>query len=292
LYTNRKGNRRIRVHTLQLPVSSSLSSIFRYTEIDAVTHILIRQAAQAVLAGIGNFKEKMTRACVDMLHSYRTNCASAACAGQLILPESLKVLPLNVGSIRKMPAFRSGSDIRADEKLAALINILWMPVALIASFVYPRVYTVVPMSERVGTGTGVGDNVHMPPSIACTVEKLVSDRVYLIDSGQLLRLYIRANVPSDTLIDVFGVSRAADVAEILDRHEDGMPDLGLRIMAVVWQIRRERSRLPWLPLQVVIPGSPEESRLLVSLCEDPVAGELGYLEFLCQIHKQVQSKTD
>lgn len=43
LYTSKKGRRLIRVHTLQLPVTSSLSNVFRYTEIDTVTNLLLKQ---------------------------------------------------------------------------------------------------------------------------------------------------------------------------------------------------------------------------------------------------------
>ncbi|CAK9082456.1 unnamed protein product [Durusdinium trenchii] len=117
LYTSKKGKRLIRVHTLQLPVTSSLSNVFRYTEIDTVTNLLLKQAADSALSGNGSFKDKLTKACVDMLHAYRANCASMTSAGQLILPESLKLLPLYIGSIRKFPAFRAGSDIKVDDRL-------------------------------------------------------------------------------------------------------------------------------------------------------------------------------
>jgi len=282
----------IRVHTLQLPVTSSLSNVFRYTEIDTVTNVLIKQAAHSALSGNGNFKEKLTKSCVDMLHAYRVNCASMTSAGQLILPESLKLLPLYVGSIRKMPAFRSGSEIRADDRLAALIRVLGLPLALTAPCVYPRVYTMLPLPDRAGNRTEVGDNVHMPPTIACSSDKLAPDRIYLVDTGALLRLYIREEVSSEVLQQVFGVSAADEVADVLCRPEEELSEEAVRILAVVWQIRRERTRLPWQPLSIVVSGAPEESKLLASICEDRVAGEMNYVDFLCHVHKMVQNKQD
>mmetsp|Transcript_148803 Transcript_148803/g.477954 ORF Transcript_148803/g.477954 Transcript_148803/m.477954 type:complete len:1081 (+) Transcript_148803:146-3388(+) len=292
LHTDRRGRRLIRVHTLQLPVTSSLSNVFRYTEIDAVTNVLIKQAAVAALAGNGNFKEKMTKSCVDMLHAYRVNCASMTSAGQLILPESLKLLPLYVGAIRKMPAFRSGSEVRADERLSALIRVLGLPMSLTAPLVYPRVYTMLPLPERAGNRTDVGDNVHMPPTIACYSDKMAMDRLYLIDSGYFMRLYIKEDVCSDTLLEVFGVARPEDVAEALNKPEEDLSEAALRILAIVWQIRRERTRLPWQSLSVVTVGTPEESKLLATICEDRVAGEMNYVDFLCHVHKMVQNKAD
>lgn len=292
LHTDRHGRRLIRVHTLQLPVTSSLGSIFRFTDVEAVTNVLLKQAGQAALSGITNYKEKMTKSCADMLHAYRSNCASTASAGQLILPESLKLLPLYIGSIRKLPAFRAGLDIRADDRLVSLIQALGMPMPLTSPVLYPRLYTMHPLSDRVGTGTGVGDNVHMPPSIACTFDKMARDRIYLLSSGVALRLYIRDEVTPRTLMSIFGVSHPSQVQDALEKPEEDLPEHGGRIMAVVWQIRSERARVPWQPLTVVIPGTPEESKLRVSLCEDPIAGEMSYVEFLCHVHKQVQSTTD
>merc|ERR1712176_1451894 len=102
-----------------LLVSQSLSNVFRYTDIDSVTNLLLKQAVSSALNGHGGFKDKLAKSCVDMLHAYRSNCASMTSPGQLILPESLKLLPLYVGSIRKMAAFRTGSDIRVDDRVSA-----------------------------------------------------------------------------------------------------------------------------------------------------------------------------
>lgn len=292
LHTDRRGKRLIRVHTLQLPVTSSLSNVFRYTEVDAVTNVLMKQAAVAALLGSTNFKERMTKSCVDMLHAYRANCASISSAGQLILPESLKCLPLYVGSIRKMPAFRSGAEVRADERLFGLIRVLGLPMPLTSMLVYPRCYTLHPLPERAGNPTGIGDNVHLPPSICCSCDKMALDRMYLIDTGFHLRLYIREEVPLSTLRDVFSVSRLSDVADAIARPEQELSEAAVRILAIVWQIRRERQRCQWSPLTVVYTGTPSESRLLAALCEDRVAGEMNYVDFLCHVHKLVQNKTD
>lgn len=292
LHTDRRGRRLIRVHTLQLPVTSSLSNVFRYTEIDAVTNLLIKQAASSAISGNTSFKDKLSKSCVDMLHAYRVNCASMTSAGQLILPESLKLLPLYVGSIRKMPAFRSGSDIRSDDRLAALLRVMGLPMALTAPLVYPRVYTVMPLPERAGNRTEVGDNVYLPPTIACSSDKLVLDRIYLVDTGSLLRLYIREEVSCEQLEAVFGVSSPHDVAEALERPEEELSEDAVRMLAIVWQIRRERTRLPWQPFSVVVSGTPDEARLLAAICEDRVAGEMNYVDFLCHIHKMVQNKQE
>lgn len=295
LYTDKRGKRLIRVHTLQLPLTSSLSNVFRYTEIDAVTNLLLKQAADSALSGNGSFKDKLTKSCVDMLHAYRANCASMTAAGQLILPESLKLLPLYIGTIRKFPAFRAGSDIKVDDRIVSLIRTLGLPVGLTAPLVYPRVYTMLPLPDKAGLPTGIGDNVFMPPTIAGSSDKLATDRIYLIDNGISLRLYVRPEVCQETLYQVFGAETLQDVATILSAPEayvDSLSEDAERMLSCVQQIRRERWRLPWQSFHVVLPGTPEESRVLASLAEDRAGSESTYVDFLCHIHKLVQNKQD
>eukprot|EP00930_Biecheleria_cincta_P027460 TRINITY_DN19294_c0_g1_i1.p1 TRINITY_DN19294_c0_g1~~TRINITY_DN19294_c0_g1_i1.p1 ORF type:complete len:1020 (+),score=136.57 TRINITY_DN19294_c0_g1_i1:59-3118(+) len=295
LHTDRFGQRRIRVSTLQLPLTSSLSNVFRYAEVDSVTNLLIKRAAASALSGNGSFKDKLSKSTVDMLHAYRVNCASMTSAGQLILPESLKLLPLYIGSVRKMPAFRSGSDIRIDDRMVALLRILGLPVALTAPLVYPRVYTLHPLSEKAGCLTGVEENVYMPPSIASCIDKLVADRIYLIDNGIHLRIYIRPEVTSETIFQIFGVHHMHEVPAVLTQPEDyaeHLSESAERMLACVQQIRRERVRLPWQAFSVVLPGTPEESRVIASLAEDRLGSEMNYVDFLCHIHKLVQNKQD
>eukprot|EP00933_Yihiella_yeosuensis_P050739 TRINITY_DN48534_c0_g1_i1.p1 TRINITY_DN48534_c0_g1~~TRINITY_DN48534_c0_g1_i1.p1 ORF type:complete len:755 (+),score=105.09 TRINITY_DN48534_c0_g1_i1:131-2266(+) len=294
LYTNRKGERLIRVHTIQLPLTTSLSNVFRYTEVDAVTNLLIKQAALSALRGDGGFKDVLNKKCVDMLHSYRTNCASTTAAGQLILPESLKLLPLYIGSIRKMPAFRAGSDMKVDDRIVALLRILALPVSLTAPLVYPKVYSMYPLPENGGLPTGIGENVYMPPCVPGWSEKMAADSIYLIDNGSSLRLYVRPEVSEQTLIEAFGVQSLREFASIFLAHSEdsSVTEAVERILGVVQQIRRDRSRLPWQGLSVALPGTPEESRALASLAEDCVGSEMNYVDFLCHIHKMVQNKQD
>jgi len=292
LHTDRRGRRLIRISTLQLPVTSSLSNVFRYTEIDSVTNLLLKQAVSSALSGNGSFKDKLVKSCVDMLHAYRVNCASMTSAGQLILPESLKLLPLFVGSIRKMAAFRSGSDIRVDERVSSLIRMLGLPIAQTAPLVYPRTFTLWPLSERAGLPTGVGENVHMPPTIACSSDKFASDRIYLMDNGMGLWIYVREEVPPNVLLNVFGTDMLAEVPAAMARPAEDLSLDARRVFAIVQQIRRERIRLPWQPLIIVLPGTPDEARFLSMICEDRVAGEQNYVDFLCHVHRMVQNKQD
>lgn len=93
---------------------------------------------------------------IEMLHSYRRNCAPNSSPGQLILPESLKLLPLYVSALGKLPAFacnrqpskegaaRSPADVavRSDARIADLISVNSMPPHRLIPYFYPRLYMI------------------------------------------------------------------------------------------------------------------------------------------------------
>lgn len=53
--------------------------------------------------------KKLTDDCVAILTAYRTNCAATTSAGQLILPEAFKLLPIYVHGSMRSQALRGGT---------------------------------------------------------------------------------------------------------------------------------------------------------------------------------------
>ena len=84
----------------------------------------------------------MVTATVSILYTYRKMCASSTAAGQLILPESLKLLPLYALSLTKHALLRAGTDVRADERSALIAMACRMPVTSSVAFVYPRLFAL------------------------------------------------------------------------------------------------------------------------------------------------------
>lgn len=76
-------------------------------------HVYIHHSCIAVLSQAGKKlpQDMMTQLdgeCVRILAAYRKHCASSASPGQLILPESFKVLPLYMLGLKKSAAMRRG----------------------------------------------------------------------------------------------------------------------------------------------------------------------------------------
>jgi len=293
LHTNVDGQRLIRVHTLILQTTSSLSNTFKYTCIDTLTNILMKRVAKDVLKNNYEWNKKLQKECINILHSYRVHCATSTQHGQLILPESLKMLPLFVSNIFKTACFREKSSaVRIDQRMAELFTCLSSPVSFSQAWIYPRIYAVHNLSDKIGTPTGIADNVFLPPKVAATCDKVTAEGAYLVENGWHIWFFIGAEVSNVFLKEVFDIHDISGLQpeDFVLEPEEGY--LSARIYAIVQQIRKNKGSHPWMSLRIVLPNTTEESKFFRLLCEDRYGGELSYVDYLCKIHKFVQEKLD
>ncbi|XP_061848319.1 protein transport protein Sec24B isoform X3 [Colius striatus] len=101
LYTSSKGERRIRVHTLCLPVVSSLPDVYAGADVQAVVCLLANMAVdRSVSSSLADARDALVNAVVDSLAAYMST-ASNLQQSMLIAPNSLKLFPLYVLALLK-----------------------------------------------------------------------------------------------------------------------------------------------------------------------------------------------
>lgn len=115
-------------------------------------------------------RENFTHQCAVILSCYRKHCSSQSPPGQLILPESLKLLPMYANCILKSDALLSRESemfrseiftislltirhisvvlisapiVSIDEKCWLLRDLLSMPINLTGAYIYPRMFALV-----------------------------------------------------------------------------------------------------------------------------------------------------
>jgi protein transport protein SEC24 len=119
LYTDMEGNRMIRIMNYSWTVASSMFNYFKSADVENLAQFKIRnELTQAPKRGAKATKEKLLNDLIEMLHTYRTSCANQTNPSQLVLPETLTVLPLYLLSIIKRPGFKLLTACRLDEKIA------------------------------------------------------------------------------------------------------------------------------------------------------------------------------
>lgn len=224
-------------------------------------------------------REKLTAMCVGILTCYRKNCTSPnTAAGQLILPEALKLLPAYTSSILRNVAFRAGGDIGSDERMHALWLLQGMSPASTVPFFYPRMVALHDVLEDEGTG--------LPASVRLSYARLKDHGVYLLENGQDMYLWIGKAAAAPWIQQVLG----AAAFQSIDLNMAALPvlsnPLSERVRSVVTAMREERS--PFMKLNIVKQKDPSENYFLRCLVEDKFNDQMSYVDFLCHVHREIQ----
>merc|ERR1711953_130401 len=282
LFTSCSGQRRLRVVNLALNTGSSMAEMYRNCELDTLVNFLAKQSISRLMETNPKFvKENLTNNCAQILACYRKNCASPSSAGQLILPECMKLLPLYTNCLIKSDAIAGGSDLGCDDRAYHMSCVSSMDVASSVVYFYPKLLALHNLNP---------DETTVPEQIRCTVEKLKDDGVYILDNGMHMLLYVGITANPAFIQDVFGVSTAAqidiDKTKLVERDNP----MSRRVNDLVRGLQEGRSRT--LKLTIVRQRDKLEIVFKHFLCEDRSASSesnFSYVDFLCHMHKEIRA---
>jgi len=291
LYTTAGGDRRIRVFSSCLPVTSSLADLYKTSDIDAIMNLTAKAAVEKGLTSkLRDSSELALSRCIDMLAVYRNSFATNVTSqSHLVLPDSLKRLPLYTLALIKNLVIRVGGQgeilIRPSERAGLISRLRILPVSATISFIYPRLFLLTG-SNQWGIPDANGQLV-LPPQINLTAEKLDAASAVLLDDGQQLLLRFGRNIAPEWLAQVFGN------IDLKDCRKVSLPvlqtDLSQRLNSVIQNIRAQNS-WGFQRLFIAREGEPLDHKLITSLIEDRTREFSSYHEFLIQLQKQITSR--
>eukprot|EP00455_Lapot_gusevi_P008663 TRINITY_DN137_c0_g1_i5.p1 TRINITY_DN137_c0_g1~~TRINITY_DN137_c0_g1_i5.p1 ORF type:complete len:555 (+),score=206.08 TRINITY_DN137_c0_g1_i5:241-1905(+) len=310
LYTTAEGQRRIRVHTISVPVTAIMGTTFRNADIDAIINISLKQAVTALpTTNVSAARTAIVQACVDILHVYRKKCATASSSGQLILPETLKLLPLYTLSMIKNQLLQDGQ--RSDDRSFLCSHILSMPTNLCIPFVYPHLYCLNDLTDNWCVMYEDGRFTY-PPLRTLSELDVVPEGILLLDTGRQLYLYLGEQVQSDLLMDLFEISdpeQKVDATLLKQYNPETPTSLASRINLLLDGLRQNRANYPSLQVLRRTPAAvhggnrnlDEAHHFMSLLLEDGIgdkdkeaatatADKLSYVAFLCYIHRKIQDR--
>ncbi|ANQ06205.1 Uncharacterized protein PCOAH_00005980 [Plasmodium coatneyi] len=287
MYTNLWGDRFVRLHTTHMNLTSSLSTVFRYTDAEALMNILIKQLCTNILHN-DNYSKIIIDNLAAILFSYRINCASSAHSGQLILPDTLKLLPLFTSSLLKHNVTKK--EILHDLKVYSLIKLLSMPIISSLLYVYPVTYVIhIKGKTNEIDSMDVDDDLFIPKTIPSSAEKIYSNGIYLLDACTHFYLYFGFHSDANFAKEIVG-----DTPTEKNAHELNLTDThnAQKVQRIIKNLTRFHHFDKYVPLVMVAPKSNLEEHL-ISLCvEDKADKEYSYVNFLCFIHKLVHKRID
>lgn len=296
LYTNSEGERRIRVHTVCLPVTASLPEVMHSADTEAIVGLLSKMAVdRSVSANLSDARDAFINATIDVFNSFKIaqNLPSGQ-SGQLIAPRSLALLPLYILGLLKHPAFRVGTSTRLDDRVFAMDCMKTLPLDQLMKYVYPELYKIDPLIYH-ARNTNVSstpeedeedDQLPELPRLQLSAEHLDSRSIFLMDCGTLIMLYVGLNVPANVLEALLGISSTAELSD----YVYGLPNVVSQENDV---LKRFISRLnydkPYSALvQIIRDTSTAKGQFIERLTDDRSESSLSYYEFLQHIRAQVK----
>merc|ERR1719414_622235 len=292
LFTSVSGQRRLRVINLALNCGSSMADMYRNCELDTIVNFTAKQSiARLMENNPKTVKEALVNNCAQILACYRKNCASPSSAGQLILPECMKLLPLYTNCLLKSDALSGGADVGCDDRAFLMNTISSMDIGATIAFFYPRLLPLHDMSTAEEHVTDI------PGPIRCAIEKISENGVYLLDNGIYLFLYVGLAADPSFIQDVFGVSTAAQINGEMPHLDERDNPTSQKVRKVVEIVRSQRTR-QYMRLVIVKQRDKLDILFRHYLCEDRAGqgtsasgsdSNFSYVEFLCHMHKEIRA---
>ncbi|KAJ7997145.1 hypothetical protein DPEC_G00225920 [Dallia pectoralis] len=286
LYTSSKGERRIRVHTLCLPVVNSLSDIFAGADVQAITGLLASMAVdRSVTASLSDARDAMTNASIDSLTSFRTSVLTIQQPG-LLAPSCLRLFPLYILALLKQKAFRTGTSTKLDDRVFAMCQLKYQPLAYVMLMIHPALYRVDDLTDE-GALNISERTIPQPRVLQLSVEKLSREGAFLMDAGLVIYLWIGRNCNPNFLTQVLGLPSYAAVPQNMNMLPELDTAESQRTRAFVGWLREQR---PFFPiLHVIRDESPLKASFIQNMVEDRTESALSYYEFLLHIQQQVSN---
>ncbi|XP_053113036.1 protein transport protein Sec24B isoform X2 [Hemicordylus capensis] len=283
LYTSSKGERRIRVHTLCLPVVTSLSDVYAGADVQAIVCLLANMAVdRSVSSSLSDARDALVNAVVDSLSAYMSTSSSLQ-QSALFAPNSLRLFPLYLLALFKQKAFRIGTSTRLDDRIYAMCQIKSQPLVHLIKMIHPNLYRIDRLTDE--GAIHVNDRVvPQPPLLQLSAEKLTREGAFLMDCGSTFYIWIGRNC-DNFIKDVLGYPNYSSVPQ----NTAHLPELD------TLSSERARSFISWLKdsrplnpvLQIIKDESPAKAEFFQHLVEDKSEAAFSYYEFLLHIQQQI-----
>eukprot|EP00834_Sanchytrium_tribonematis_P006943 NODE_565_length_5974_cov_1.190468.p1 type:complete len:965 gc:universal NODE_565_length_5974_cov_1.190468:267-3161(+) len=288
LYTSANGTRKVRVQTLAVNVESSASSLFKHSDCDTSISVMAKFSVYNVFnSSLKEVREQVTDKAAQCLASYRKNCAPSSPPGQLILPESLKLLPLYALNILKSKSF-STSNVPIDFRVENMRFMLSASTEILIPYLYPHVYRIHDMESKVGNFDQKGHLI-LPQRIRSSMENFDQNGAYLIENGQRIFLWVGRNINTGILSQLIGLSSIDQIDPMhhFVKKTNSLSNKQLRTL--IGSIYRKYRK--YMPIYIVRSQvDPLENEVKNLMYEDKSFDGPSYVDFLISLHRIVQQE--
>ena len=191
-------------------------------EVEGVLHLMCKLSILNMMkTNTKNARATLVEALIELLMQYKQlNTASLADKSRLILPDTLRTLPLYILSLLKRPAFANFLNIQFQTKIIDFVYLNSAPMAVFIRLLYPfisKITHITEYSNPIGSSTPEGF-VIFPKTLWANKQQFNSEGnkalkaklnfkdAYLCDDGKTIYLYVGKDINSDFLLEVIVVN--------------------------------------------------------------------------------------
>ncbi|KAL8202448.1 UNVERIFIED_CONTAM: Protein transport protein Sec24C [Gekko kuhli] len=279
LYTSCVGQRRLRIHNLSLNCCTQLADLYRNCETDTLINFLAKFAYRGLLNNpVKAVRDTLINQCAQILACYRKNCASPSSAGQLILPECMKLLPVYLNCVLKSDVLQPGSEVTTDDRAYIRQLVTTMDVAETNVFFYPRLLPLTKVDVNSDS---------LPTAIRNSEERLSKGDIYLLENGLNVFLWVGVNVQQGLIQNLFGVSSFSQISSSVYALPVLDNPFSKKVRSIMDLFQAQRSR--YMKLMIVKQEDKVDLLFKHFLVEDKsMNGGASYVDFLCHMHKEIR----
>nr|XP_046262330.1 protein transport protein Sec24B isoform X2 [Scatophagus argus] len=283
LYTSSKGKRRIRVHTLCLPVVNQLSDVYAGADVQAITCLLANMAIdRSISSSLSDARDALVNAVVDLVSAYKSNVSNLPHSG-VVVPAALRLFPVYILALLKQKALRTGTSTRLDERVFAMCEFKTQPLQQLMRMVHPDLYRLDNMSDK--GSLHLNDTVVPQPHLLhLSAEGLSRDGAFLMDCGHVFYLWIGKCCNEMFIRDVLGCPSYASIPPNMSHIPELETPLSERVRAFLDWLQDNRAFSS--TMHVVKDDASAKATFFQQLVEDQSESASSYYEFLQNIQQQ------
>ncbi|KAK5115701.1 hypothetical protein LTR62_000790 [Meristemomyces frigidus] len=288
LYTTTSGQRRVRCINLVASVADNARESMKFVDQDAVISIMSKEAiAKLGDRSLKDIRQALQDKTIDILAGYRKNFSDPHPTGQLVLPENLKEFAMYMLGLVKSRALKAGRE-PSDRRIQEARMIRSMGPAELSLYLYPRILAIHNLEETDGFADANG-HLQIPAGVRTSFSQIEEGGAYLVDNGQILLLWLHAQVSPNLLEDLFGPDKNS--LQALDANLAALPVLETHLNAQVRNLLlhlEEQRGSKGLVIQLARQGlDGAEFEFARLLYEDRNGEASSYVDWLVLLHRGV-----
>ena len=307
LYNDNYSNSYLRIFNTSLEMTGEVGKIFNNAEVNAIAKAMIyKEISLMFRTDLNNVKKNLEDKIINSFKYYRVKEKSDTANNQLILPISIRYLPLYIDSFLKTGILSNQNRPEMHNYIIYIINkLLREPIYSSMKFLYPKFYRIDDIEgQQVNNNKSIKiDNIGLinekyniiqkPILLRLSKDIIDFDCAYLIDNGYFIYLFIFNSIEGNFYNDLFNVQtyEEAKNAGITNLDEENQSDLNQRLNNIVTQLRKENGG-NYQPLRIIfLEENGINNPLLTDLLkEDKIDIYENYPSYLCYIHKEILAR--